>query len=205
MVLKRADFPTYLNSTSVEISGAGTYFCASATSQTVTLPKRVPTVSPEDIAIYRIVALSSASPVTITRSSSDVFNLGGIATVTSFILNPGESVDIMNNGLTWVAIFSSPPPAVYRKVKSVSGTTQTLDRSASMWSFTGSAATVWTLPALANNTGLEFSIKNKGSADITLQRAGADNLYTTAAVTSITITAGNSARVVNDGAHWVVL
>lgn len=206
MTWSKDDFPRYTSSSvNVNVTGPGTWFIhSSSASATVTLPPKS-SIPSTDYPVYKIVATSGAAPVIITRASSDTINLGGSTSVTNFTIGPGESVEMIHNGLNWVPVSGSQTPAVYRKFKVVSGTTQTLDRSASMWSFTGSAASTWTLPALNLNTGLEYIIKNKGSADITLQRAGADNLYTTAAVTSITITAGGSARIINDGAHWAVV
>jgi hypothetical protein len=39
----------------------------------------------------------------------------------------------------------------------------------------------------------------------TAQRAGTDNLYDAATQTSISIAAGTTARVVNDGTYWLVV
>ncbi len=89
-------------------------------------------------------------------------------------------------------------------VKTVSATTQTLDFSAELWVFTGSSATVWTLPT-SQQKGEQFIIKNRGSATITLQRGGSQQIYDTSAVTSITITAGNTRRVVWDNTYWLAL
>jgi hypothetical protein len=84
-------------------------------------------------------------------------------------------------------------------------TTLTLDRSKTLYAFTGSSAATWTLPAVTGNTGLTYFIKNRGSANVVVQRAGADNLYTSSAVTSITILPGESRTIINDGAIWNVL
>ena len=70
--------------------------------------------------------------------------------------------------------------------------------------FTGSTAT-WTLPALSTRTGYNYWIKNRGSGNLTVQRAGSDELYDTAARTSITITAGQGCFIHNDGTYWNVL
>lgn len=206
MPLNRNDFPVYPTSaTNVNITGPGTWVLYAPAAGIATLPSSNSIAVTQDLPIYRIAVAPQSGPVTITRSNTDTIAMGGSTTATSFVLAPGESVDMIFNGLTWIALFGATAPVSFRRVKAVSAATQTLDRSASMWSFTGSAATTWTLPALAGNSGLEYLIKNKGSADITLQRAGADNLYATAVVTSITVAAGSSARIVNDGTHWSVL
>jgi hypothetical protein len=69
--------------------------------------------------------------------------------------------------------------------------------------FSGTTTT-WTLPAVTGNTDVFYFIKNRGSGDITLNRAGSDEIYTTSAVTSTTISAGASIRLWNDGTYWIV-
>lgn len=157
-----------------------------------------------DVGIYTFVVLGTAGPLTINRASADQFAIGG-SFVSAITVMPGESIQLINDGGFWVPLFGGTTPAVFRDVSAQGGATLTLSRLASFWSFTGTAATTWTLPSLATNVGLEYLIKNKGTADITLQRAGTDQSYTTSAVNSITITTGTSARIVNDGLHWVVM
>jgi len=90
-------------------------------------------------------------------------------------------------------------------VGTVSATTQTLDRTQTVWVFTGSSGSTWTLPALSGNTNLIYFIKNRGTANITLQRAGADNIFDTAVVTSVTILPGSAVIVSNDGTYWNIM
>lgn len=82
--------------------------------------------------------------------------------------------------------------------------TRTLSRDASVY-VNGGGITTWTLPALSNNTRLTYRIKNRGSGVITPQRAGTDQLYDTAVVTSISVASGASVTVINDGTCWLVL
>jgi hypothetical protein len=84
-----------------------------------------------------------------------------------------------------------------------SATTLTLTRGG-VYVFTGGVATTWTLPDADAEEGMFFYIKNRGSATITLQRAGTDELYTTTNVTSISITAGQKALITSDGTYWLV-
>lgn len=86
-----------------------------------------------------------------------------------------------------------------------SATTLTLDLTSVLWVFSGSSTTVWTLPAITGNTEVIYRIKNRGSATITLQRAGSDNLYTTSSVTTLTINPGEGYEIINDGSFWLVL
>ena len=85
-----------------------------------------------------------------------------------------------------------------------SAATLTIGNSATTYVFSGTTTT-WTLPAVSGNTSKVFFMKNRGSGDITLNRAGADNIYDTAAVTSITITPGQSIMIQNDGTYWLVM
>lgn len=142
----------------------------------------------------------TGGPITLESGG----NIGLVGLGSPFVVQAGWTVSLlkMDLGADWI-VFATSAPSVYHTVKAVSGT-QTMGANASLWSNTGAAAT-WTLPALSTNLGREYTIKNRGTGDLTIQRAGSDNLYTTSAVTSITIAAGASARVINDGAYWVVL
>jgi hypothetical protein len=70
--------------------------------------------------------------------------------------------------------------------------------------FTGSSATVWTLPVISNSSTYPLQIKNRGTANITLQRAGSDQLYLTSATNFITIFPGDAVKVQKDGTYWII-
>jgi len=70
--------------------------------------------------------------------------------------------------------------------------------------FTGSAAKAWTLPDLTRETEITYFIKNRGSDTVTLTRAGTDEIWDTAAVTTLAIAAGTSYLVTSDGTYWIV-
>src|SRR5574342_216084 len=68
---------------------------------------------------------------------------------------------------------------------------------------TGTTAT-YTLPDRNAYLGVVYFIKNAGSGDLTVQRAGSDQLYDTSAVNSVIIPAG-SARIISAGSnYWYV-
>lgn len=69
--------------------------------------------------------------------------------------------------------------------------------------YTGAGNTV-TLPAVTGNTWQVFNFKNRGSGILVIQRAGADQIYETVAVTSINLLAGAAVRLVNDGTFFNV-
>jgi hypothetical protein len=70
------------------------------------------------------------------------------------------------------------------------------------YTFTGSSAATWTLPAVAGNHGLPVRVKNAGSANVTVQRAGSDNIYDTASVTSVVVRPGASRDFYDDSSVW---
>lgn len=206
-----ADFPRFIfTSTQVNITECGIWmFAGTSSAGSWTMPVRQPSYTAgqprrHDASVYWVVCLPGAAPLTLNRASTDNF-LTAAGVSTTLTLMPGESVMIINDGGTWLVLPGSTPPAVYQRVLATSAGTRTLSREYSTYVFTGAGATTWTLPALANNTGLEFLGKNRGSGDITLQRAGSDQLYTSSAVTSITITPGSSAHIINDGTYWLVM
>lgn len=72
--------------------------------------------------------------------------------------------------------------------------------------FTGSTAT-WTLPPVAgsNNANVKLSIKNRGSGNLTINsNAGGNDIYSSSAVNTVTITPGSAVEFVNDGTYWVM-
>ncbi len=67
--------------------------------------------------------------------------------------------------------------------------------------FSGAAPSTWTLDTIANNTGIETWIYNRGTATITVNsNAGANDIYTGgAAVNTFNIVAGAWAILYSDG------
>ena len=90
-------------------------------------------------------------------------------------------------------------------VKVSAASTLSLDATATHWVFSGSTAPVWTLPAVAGHTGWTYFIKNRGSATVTLNsNAGGNDLYDTLPIATLSITAGSTLRLINDGTFWLV-
>jgi hypothetical protein len=81
----------------------------------------------------------------------------------------------------------------------------TLTTTNNTYVFSGSSATTWTLPAVSGNTGGYLHIENRGSAAISLVPAGADHIWFLSALTAMTIAAGGSLQLVNDGTYWNAL
>lgn len=89
-----------------------------------------------------------------------------------------------------------------RAVQVASGALSPMTTAHNTFVFTGSSIATWTLPAVSGNAGFEITIKNRGSATLTVQRGGTDGIYTTSAISSTTVTAGSVLRLVNDAAYW---
>lgn len=145
---------------------------------------------------------------TTTNNGIQYFQSDGVTNVFS-VQDNGLAIIPLSSSQLGVAT-SSPVATVHNggssafKTKTSSASSLTIDKTASWWIFTGSSATTWTLPALSGNTDLNYVIYNRGTASITLQRAGADNLYSSGVVTSVTVAANSSVIVSNDGTYWLI-
>lgn len=90
------------------------------------------------------------------------------------------------------------------RLNSSSAGTLTLATTYTHYVFTGTTTT-WTLPAVSGTTSHVFYIKNRGSGAITLGTAAAANeLYTTSAVNTLTINAGEAYMLLSDGTYFNV-
>lgn len=67
--------------------------------------------------------------------------------------------------------------------------------------FTGGSDATWTLPAVGT-PGRRIFIKNAGSAVLTVQRAGSDQIFTNTLVNSFALLTGADRVLVDDGVYW---
>lgn len=142
----------------------------------------------------RVVGGVNGDDVTITDGQTgDIVFLG--ATGGDLTTDPGA--------LAYIVGHLHIPSHLFEAISVSAAGTLTLS-SSSIYVFTGTTTT-WTLPALSTKTGATYRIKNRGSGAITLNRAGSDELYTTSAVTSLTINAGESYDIIGDGTYWIVM
>lgn len=88
-------------------------------------------------------------------------------------------------------------------ITTASGST-TLTTTYETWVFTGSSDATFTLPSVSGNTAKRLTIKNRGAGDLTVQRAGSDNIYTNGTATSIVLLTGDSYTFQNDGTYWII-
>jgi len=150
---------------------------------------------------FRISATNSGGVI----SAAD-FKLSGTASM--YINSPGAyasgltSTLIWNNGSGRVEI---TPAAAYTAVTTSSAATLTLTTGGA-YVFTGTTTT-WTLPTTGgNNTTLTFVIKNRGSGNITLNsNSGGNDIYNTSATNTLSITPGQTVRLINDGTYYLVV
>lgn len=76
--------------------------------------------------------------------------------------------------------------------------------NAEAYIFNGTTTT-WTLPAVSGTTGYIYYIKNIGSGSITLNsNAGGNDIYTSSAVSTTTVTAGSSIILISSGTYFTV-
>lgn len=152
--------------------------------------------------------LTSTATTNVTLPTSGTLYGTATGSITSAQL-AGSLSDETGTGL---AVFGTSPvittptiTAPHFKTSVQTGTTLTLDNTASIWIFSGTTAATWTLPAITGNTDLFYSIKNRGTVTVTITRAGSDNLYTTASVTTLVVNPGEAYQLSNDGSFWNVL
>lgn len=111
-----------------------------------------------------------------------------------------SSTTMLTGNNTWIS-----PALIPDTVTTSAATTLTLTTGSNVYIFTGASPTIWTLPPVTGNTGSHIIIENRGSAAITLQRAGTDQIWFLSALTSVTISAGASMHVICDGTYWNAL
>jgi hypothetical protein len=200
-MLTRADLPLFpILDTDAYITRSGVWVYAGSAAGSWTIAKITAGPRADDAQLYFVRVRPAAGPLTVTTTGGDNFYYAG-TTSSTLTIPPGQgAVIVPSSGGTWEVLFMQAPR--YQAVKTSSAATLTLARDAAVYVNTGAAAT-WTLPALANNAGLTYKIKNRGTGAVTLQCAGADQLYDTAAQTSISIAAGATVTVVNDGSYWL--
>jgi hypothetical protein len=92
-------------------------------------------------------------------------------------------------------------------VTTSSATTLTLSTATTnekTYVFTGTSAATWTLPERSSASKYPLHIKNSGTASLTIQRAGSDNLFNQSSVTSIKLLTGDAVTIQNDGSMWII-
>lgn len=118
-------------------------------------------------------------------------------------ISAGTSTQYWRGDKTWQTLGR---PAVPEVGTVSSATTLTLTTASSAYIFTGGSAATWTLPAVSGNTGFPLILANRGTATVTVQRAGTDNIYGVGGtLTSLALTAGSEIQLFNDSVYWMLM
>lgn len=139
-----------------------------------------------------------------TTISTPTNGVGG-ATVTGVDIGAGGAVAIVSDSCVYdpTKVTATLTPLVHGRTAGtkflnfVAAPTNTASTSTTLtltantqYTFNGSSAATWTLPARSSSIDQPIWIKNRGTAILTISRAGSDNLYTTASVTTFNIMPG---------------
>ncbi len=124
------------------------------------------------------------------------------SSINSFI----EALRILQSGYVGVGI-AAPTSTLHNGgstglINNVSAAGTLTLGAKTIYVFSGTTTT-WSLPAISGTTDRTYFIKNRGSGAITLDvTGGATVIYTTSAVASFTINAGEAYIISNDGTYW---
>jgi hypothetical protein len=145
------------------------------------------------------------------KAGTAAASTGPIKTTAGIVVTTPESglieTDANNN------LFQTNSNAVRGKVDVViplisAAGTLAMSYTSTLFVFTGTTTT-WTLPAITPGSniiaiGAIIRIKNRGSGNIILNtNAGATDIYDTAAVNTLTLAAGDSLMLINDGTYFL--
>lgn len=70
--------------------------------------------------------------------------------------------------------------------------------------YTGTGGHTETMISAAANAGKRYTVKNKGSGVWTIDATGLGQLWTNAAVNTLTLAVGDSVELISDGTNWIV-
>lgn len=182
---------TSLTNSSITIAGTSTALGGSITQDTIT-----------GLSTTGLIKRTAANTLAIATADTDYTTPTGAETLTNKTIS-GSSNTLSN--IAYTSLTGVDRHNVLEVVSTSSATTLTLTSANTAYVFTGSSGTTWTLPAVAGNTGGHLYVYNRGTASITLQRAGSDSLYGVGATaTSITVVAGGDVELINDGTYWLL-
>lgn len=165
----------------------------------------------------RYIQINADNSVTLNSASAQLTALGGLSnpmtSVNDLIIGgasgaptrlaaPGTSGSVIQwssgGGIQWVNGATWSGSVASAAIGSGSG-----GISAIVNVQTSTSSSSYTLPALSTNRC--YLIKNAGTADLTVSRAGSDVIWTNSSVTSFTVSPGQSAFVFGGVSSWYVL
>lgn len=113
----------------------------------------------------------------------------------------GQVLGIVSGTLSWIT--GTPWNGLHANtVSNVSGGGPFAMGTQSFQNFTGTTIATWTLPDRATNAARSIWVKNAGTATLTIQRAGTDQIWTNSAINSITLNPGESISFTSIGGYW---
>ncbi len=121
------------------------------------------------------------------------------------VLNLALSVVTIGSGLTLNGSTLSATPGVGVKAyRSTGGSTSLLDTDYYV-GYTGGAGSTFTMLAASGNGGVEFLVKNRGTAALTLDGTGLGMFYGTSLVNTWSLAAGEAIHLFSDGTNWIIV
>lgn len=92
----------------------------------------------------------------------------------------------------------------YISNKKITSSTYSITTDYTFYIYTGVVATTWTLPDITGNENILIRCFNRGSNSITLNSfSGANDIYTTSLVSTVTIAPGEKFGYFCDGVYWI--
>lgn len=92
-----------------------------------------------------------------------------------------------------------------RYISTVTSSAGTLTIGNAQAYFFNGSTTTWTLPPVSGTTGLTYILKNIGSGSVTLNAdSGSNEIYSTSAVNTYTVTAGSSVTLISNGTYFTI-
>lgn len=146
--------------------------------------------------IKGILPVANGGTGAATLTANGVLIGNGTSAISS--VAPGASGNVLqSDGTNWISGASGAATSV-----TSAATTLTMTNAYTDYVFTGTAAATWTLPALSSTYKLIYFVKNRGTAQLTVKRAGSDQVYTYMADSILLLNPGEQFRLQNDSTYW---
>jgi hypothetical protein len=143
-----------------------------------------------------ILPVANGGTGAATLTANGVLIGNGTSAISS--VAPGASGNVLqSDGTNWISGASGAATST-----TSAATSLTMSNSITDYVFTGTAAATWTLPALSSTYKLIYFVKNRGTAQLTVKRAGSDQVYTYRADSILLLNPGEQFRLQNDSTYW---
>jgi hypothetical protein len=134
-------------------------------------------------------------------TAGDIF-IGGVSGTPSRLAigANGTILGVVSGTLSWQN--GASWSGLHGNTGSFTGTGAQTMGTQSFQNYQGAGTATWTLPDRATNAARTIWVKNSSSFNLTVQRAGTDQLWTNAAVNSIVLAPGESISLTSIGGYW---